>query len=266
LAQSIPTEIQNEPMINGRFPHRVKMSLSSGQNEPMLYTEITSNIITNTSDEKASQKILPVDKTNKSKQVNNIKEIYLAKLLVGTWNQIVEQGNRELHLTKKRAQFLVAAFNLKFDSCLEKWKKYCQDIASSRFLMGEIKSSFRATLDWALKFDIIQKILEGNYGIGDRNPSPASSACESFVKNSKIELTSEEEAIQTLGNEPEHVRAFRLKWLNKFGASNYRDCIKDCAIEVGDDTTLILRPNSRYNAKSIASYWTPALLMGSPFV
>ena len=59
------------------------------------------------------------------------------------------------------------AFKDKFGSCLEKWEKYCKDIASSKFLMGEIKS-FRATLDWALKFDIIQKILEGNYGIGDR--------------------------------------------------------------------------------------------------
>ena len=190
----------------------------------------------------------------------------IEKRMIEIWTALVGHDKEKIGLTRKRIAFLKQAFKDKFESCLEKWKKYCQDIASSRFLMGEIKSSFRATLDWALKFDIIQKILEGNYGIGDRNPSPASSACESFVKNSKIELTSEEETIQTLGNEPEHVRAFRLKWLNKFGASNYRDCLKDCTIEVGDGATLILRPSSRYNAKSIASYWTPTLLMGGPFV
>jgi hypothetical protein len=61
------------------------------------------------------------------------------------------------------------------------------------------------------------------------------------------------------------VRAFRLKWLNKFGAKNYRECLKDCAIEAGGDATLILRPSSRYNAKSIASYWTSTLLVDSPF-
>ena len=265
LAPSIPIEIQRESIINSSFPHRVKMTSSSGQNDPMLYTEITSDIKINISEQKISQKILPNDKANKSKQVKEIKENYLAKLLLDAWFQIVEQGKGELHLSKKRAQFLVAAFNLKFDKSMEKWKKYCQDISSSRFLMGEIKSSFRATLDWALKFDVIQKILEGNYGIGDRRPSTVPSAAESFLKNSKIELHSEEEAIQQTTDESELVREFRLKWLNKFGASTYRECLKDCAIEVGDDATLILRPSSRYNAKSISSYWTPTLLVASPF-
>ena len=265
LTQHIPAEIKKEPMIDGSFPHRVKMTSSSGQNDPMLYTEITSDIKINISEEKKSRKILPVDKTNKSNQVNENKENYLAKLLIDAWFQIVEQGKGELHLSKKRAQFLVAAFNFKFEKSMEKWKKYCQDIASSRFLMGEIKSSFRATLDWALKFDVIQKILDGNYGIGDRRPSSGPSAAESFVNNSKIEIASEEAAIAKAVDDPELVREFRLRWLNKFGASTYRECLKDCAIEVGDVATLTLRPSSRYNAKSIASYWTPTLLVASPF-
>lgn len=187
------------------------------------------------------------------------------KKMLEIWTALVEEGIGKIELTRRRIAFLKQAFKDKFDSCLEKWKKYCQDIASSRFLMGEIKSSFRATLDWALKFDVIQKILEGNYGIGDRRPSAVPSAAESFLKNSKIELHSEEEAIQQTTDESELVREFRLKWLNKFGASTYRECLKDCAIEVGDDATLILRPSSRYNAKSISSYWTPTLLVASPF-
>jgi hypothetical protein len=200
---------------------------------------------------------------NLSKDKSHAEEII--KKMIELWTALVEQGRGQIDLTGKRIAFLRRAFVDKFDSCLEKWKKYCQDIASSRFLMGEIKSSFRATLDWALKFDIIQKILDGNYGIGDRNPSSMPSACESFVKNSKIEIVSEQEAIQKSTDESELVRVFRLKWLNQFGASNYRECLKDCTIAVGDDATLILRPSSRYKAKSIASYWTPTLLVGSPF-
>ncbi len=198
-----------------------------------------------------------------SKDKSHAEEII--KKMIEIWTALVEEGGAQIDLTRKRIAFLKKAFSDKFDSCLEKWKKYCQDIASSRFLMGEIKSSFRATLDWALKFDIIQKILGGNYGIGDRRPSTLPSAAESFVKNSKIEMASEEAVIEKAADEPELVREFRLKWLNKFGASTYRECLKDCAIEVGDDATLILRPSSRYNAKSIVSYWTPTLFVGSPF-
>jgi hypothetical protein len=102
--------------------------------------------------------------------------------------------------------------------------------------------------------------------IGDRNQPSVPSAAESFIKNSKVELDFEEEEIQKITKESESVRTFRLKWLKKFGASNYRETLKGCVIEVADDATLILRPNSRYIAKSLASYCTPMLLDGSPFV
>ena len=189
----------------------------------------------------------------------------IVKKMVEFWTALVEGGKGKIEITSKRTAFLKQAFKDKFDSCLEKWKKYCQDIASSRFLMGEIKSSFRATLDWALKFDIIQKIHEGNYGIGDRNPLPVMSAAGLFAKNSKIEIASEAEVIQKAMDEPLPVREFRLKWLNKFGAGNYRECLKGATLKVEEGTTLILRPSSRYNAKTIASWWVPALLDDSPF-
>ena len=200
---------------------------------------------------------------NLSKDKSHAEEII--KKMIEIWTALVEEGKELVKLSKTTIPFLKKAFTDKFDNCLEKWKKYCQDIASSRFLMGEIKSSFRATLDWALKFDIIQKILGGNYGIGDRRPSTLPSAAESFVKNSKIEMASEEAVIEKSADEPELVREFRLKWLNKFGANNYREYLKDCAIDVEGDATLNLRPSSRYRAKSIVSYWTPTLFVGSPF-
>lgn len=189
----------------------------------------------------------------------------IEKKMIGIWVQVVEGGKKQIEITGRLIAFLRQAFKDKFDNCLEKWKAFCERVASSRFLMGEIKSSFRATLDWALKFEVIQKILEGNYGIGDRRPSTLPSPAESFVKNSKIEMASEEAVIENSLDEPEPVRKIRLKWLNKFGASTYRESLKDCTIEVEDHATLILRPSSRYNAKLIASYWTPTLLVASPF-
>ncbi len=189
----------------------------------------------------------------------------IVKKMIEFWTALVEEGKGQIELTSKRIAFLKQAFKDKFNNCLEKWKKYCQDIASSRFLMGEIKSSFRATLDWALKFEIIQKILEGNYGIGDRNPLSAVSAAGVFFNNSKIDIAREAEEIQQETDEAQSVKAFRLKWLNKLGASNYRECFKTCVIEVSDETTLILRPSSRYTAKLISSWWVQALLDDSPF-
>ena len=189
----------------------------------------------------------------------------IVKKMIELWTALVEQGRGKIELTNRRIAFLKKALIDKFDGCLEKWKKYCQDIASSRFLMGEVKSSFSATLDWALKFDVIQKILEGCYGIGDRNQSFASSSSELYLKNSKTEIDSEVEEIRKITKEPEVVKEFRLKWLNKFGARNYREYLKDCGIKVRDDGELILCPSSRYNAKSIASYWSPTLFVDSPF-
>ena len=197
-----------------------------------------------------------------SKDKSHAEEII--KKMIEIWTALVEEGKELVKLSKTTIPFLKKAFTDKFDNCLEKWKKYCYDIASSRFLMGE-KTSWKAKLDWALIFKNIEKVLDGQYGIGDRRPSSVPSACESFIKNSKIEIASEKEIIEKSADEPELVREFRLKWLNKFGANNYREYLKDCAIDVESDATLHLRPSSRYNAKSIASYWTSTLLEESPF-
>ena len=94
------------------------------------------------------------------------KDIFQKMILI--WNEIVEEGKRTIELNQKRAKFLITAFKTKFEGSLERWKAFCKRVASSKFLMGEIKSSFRASLDWVLKFDVMQRILEGDFGIGDR--------------------------------------------------------------------------------------------------
>lgn len=69
-----------------------------------------------------------------------------------------------IHLTKHLAKFLVASFKLKFESCLEKWKRYLKLIKTSSFLMGE---KFKLSIHWAIKFLTIDRIRAGELGVDE---------------------------------------------------------------------------------------------------
>lgn len=173
---------------------------------------------------KNTTKDLSKDKSHASNEI--------VKKMIDVWTAIVEGGKGQLELTNKRIAFMKQAFVDKFDSCLEKWKKYCESIASSRFLMGEIKSSFKVTLDWALKFETIQKILEGCYGIGDRAlvfPVPA----PEFI----------EEQISSL-NEPECLKEFRSRCLHQFGVNTYISWFKNIILGLEGNALFLTAQNS----------------------
>lgn len=127
--------------------------------------------------------------------LENEKKPPLAKTLVSIWNETIENGKEIVQLTKTRVQFLLAAFRDKFESSLEKWKDFCQKIATSRFLMGEI-TSFKAHFDWVLRYSNMQKILEGNYKTGDRELYH-----EDIIQDKPFEINpSENQFIQNLRN------------------------------------------------------------------
>jgi hypothetical protein len=63
---------------------------------------------------------------------------------------------------------LKQAFQRFFESSLDKWQGYCQKIASSKFLMGEGGSSFKAWILWAIKEETILRIGQGGFTFGDR--------------------------------------------------------------------------------------------------
>lgn len=125
--------------------HSDKRSLPLGQNVP-IYTKNTTKI-----------------NQNISKQ---IEKKSTSKVLLEKWNEIIgEEMEQTLTLNKKRAQWLMAAFKHKFNSSFELWEKFCNQIKSSDFLMGRIKETFKIMLEWAIRFDIIDRILEGQFGI-----------------------------------------------------------------------------------------------------
>lgn len=183
-----------------------------------------------------SYKESEITSNNLSKDKSHAEEI--VKKMVELWTALVEEGRGQIELTGKRIAFLKKAFSDKFDSCLEKWKKYCQDIASSRFLMGEVKG-FRATLDWGLKFDNIQKILEGNYGIGDRA--------------AKVKLpcqTNLHEVISTSG-ETQEIKDFRILCLQTVGTAKYISYFKNLNIEFREEGGIALISPHKFAADDL---------------
>ena len=57
-----------------------------------------------------------------------------------------------------------------FNGSVEKWKEYCTKIASSDFLMGKIKNTFKIWISWAIKKETYNRINSGDLGIVKTEP------------------------------------------------------------------------------------------------
>ena len=136
---------------------------------PHTYTETTTNTTTNTS--LSLLQTSKVSKTPKEPTLNSLvttKEKERENEMLKIWNEIVEEKNKTvIKLTSKREQALNLRFKEFFNNDILQWKEFCQKIASSKFLMGEV-TNFKAQLDWVLKEDNLLKILENSYLTGDR--------------------------------------------------------------------------------------------------
>ena len=99
-------------------------------------------------------------------------EIDFSKEMISFWNEIVEENNpqRKISLNSKRSQNLNSALKQFFESDLAKWEIFCHKITTCKFLMGEI-TRFKAPIDWTIRSETIQKIQEGGYTFGTREPT-----------------------------------------------------------------------------------------------
>ena len=113
-----------------------------------------------------------VCKTN-DENYSGTKETTTVQDMVKIWNQEfpnqkIISGSTEqtgiIHLTKQLARFLVASFKLKFENCLEKWKRYLELIKTSTYLMGE---KFKLSVQWVIKFMTIDRIRAGELGVDE---------------------------------------------------------------------------------------------------
>ena len=95
--------------------------------------------------------------------------INITNKMIKQWNLIIRDNNVPLLTSQRRLQ-LNMIFTKYFCGSMEKWKEFCISINSSKFLMGEKKLGFKAYFDWLIQDQIIERILNKEFGIGDRTP------------------------------------------------------------------------------------------------
>ena len=182
-----------------------KLSISPVQNEQVIIEEqrtLTNNPINQTS--------------SKNIHVEN---------LFDCWKNLIPNQDTTI-LTKKRSQLLMAAFKIKFEQSLEKWEQFCQSIASSAFLTGKTKHPFRASIDWLLRFDIIQRIIEGDFGV----------VVKEAIRRSQSTSDNGEKAHQNMKKIGDPiVYSFHEKILRLLGADAYQSWFKDLTIQITEE-------------------------------
>ena len=149
-----------------------KWTNRSVQNEQMLivtknnYTKnISSNKeldmnLNNTSNKKLEE--IQID-SNEKETINEI--LYV-------WNKVFECSVSPIkaYSNQKNQRTLLYLYKTVFNSDLDKWREYALKVNSSQFLMGEkeTRNNFKAVFSWLIKEETIEKIQNGEYGVGDR--------------------------------------------------------------------------------------------------
>jgi hypothetical protein len=218
----------------------LKMSTPPVQNEhpPKLYiTKTTSeNISIIGADEHPGLSIPGLNlQTNPAKR-----EIF--QQMIFLWNKIVEQTPDKIALTPGRSRYLATAYKQFFGEDLAQWESFCLKIASSKFLMGEV-TNFRVSLDWALQFSKMQRILEGGYTFGDRfvstkssfknsdSSNPFFSSAASNVSNREGQKRDgTEDSLSLHSCESEAALAIRTQIVRMIGEARYRSWFLDTII------------------------------------
>lgn len=100
-----------------------------------------------------------------------------AELLVA-WNKINGVRHARGELNAKRRAMLVA--RLGEPGWQEGWREAIEKVAGSRFCVGDNDSDWRADIEWFLRPDTVQRLLEGRYdGLGKKTAENAAIAKES---------------------------------------------------------------------------------------
>lgn len=213
------------------------VSIQSSLNSPSIHNEsvIYESKITN-------KKNIINHNTSLNCKINfneNSQELPKAQQMINTWNQIIKPEKMAI-LTSKRAKFLIAALQYKFEHCLKKWKNYCLQIASSNYLMGKIKQGFKITLDIALKFDFIQKISEKHFGVKTLNERISFS--EKDISNELHPLEREQDI------------TIRKKILHFMGGEIYKQWFENTSLNLAQGKVFIYVKSNFYKDWIINNY------------
>lgn len=101
---------------------------------------------------------------SKTKLQSNCEKSAIVQQFGGSVKDMLEEANRILglkeHMAKDLGRKLGAVRKYKLHT-MEKWKSFLKTVKGSWYLMRE---GFRLTLRWLLKFDIINRIMNGEFG------------------------------------------------------------------------------------------------------
>lgn len=228
-------QIPNHPHISSTLQKKddldqTQCSLHTEQNDQsFIITKNTSKITSNISPSKTST----YSKYYYSTSIHNDE----LENMIYFWNQIIEIGKIGVTSTAKRAAFLKKALNDAFQGDIELWKEYCYKIASSKFLMGEV-TQFKATIDFALKFETIQKIKEGQYGVGEGTIPflPSNPSFEASILHNEIHSM----------NEPHIIQNLRMKLLSAVGHAAYKSWFVPLCFELNSEKEVKLIARSMF--------------------
>lgn len=124
-----------------------------------------------------------------SQETQNLEELTcIANRMKDAWNEVFQYSLNptKAYTNKSIIIKLNYLYQNKFHSDIKEWISYAKKVNSSKFLMGEkeTKNSFKAVFAWLIKEEVIDSILEGAYGVGDRELD-----MENLDQNIKIQET-----------------------------------------------------------------------------
>ncbi len=152
-------EAKIEAEVGGEAEAEIDTEVKKAEANPAISTSIINSAHVN---KIAVARVSDIQEDNQS----------VTRTMVDLWNKVFEHSVSPIkaYSNKKNQKTLLNIYQIIFNSDLNNWREYALAVNSSQFLMGEkkTKNNFKAVFGWLIKPETIEKILSGEYGVGDR--------------------------------------------------------------------------------------------------
>lgn len=170
-----------------------------------------------------------------SSQIPNLKKYppksSTAQDMLRIWNNILGEKSLAI-MNKDLAPLLVSAFSTKFEKDINQWKRYCELIRTSDYLM---QKTFDLSIFWALKFLTIDRLRAGGLGV---KPAALCLRSEAVVNEYQTD-----EMINNL-DESEKIKTLRRIIAQAVGAADYYSWFHQASFVEQDGKIFLVAPNT----------------------
>ena len=183
------TDKNNHKTFDTFQPMNDKMSESTRQNVGMVIQENTNKDLNNKSDsdkiihhslkkkqaEQVIHKNIKINGVGETKKIPKSSNINISRAsaqipvknttvqdMLALWNQAFPTSSMKMN--KDLAPLLLSAFKQKCDHNMKRWENYLHRLQSSDYITSE---AFNLSLNWALKFNTMDRIFKGELGVKD---------------------------------------------------------------------------------------------------